>query len=211
MTWATIFKMFDSFQQFCHFFVWQIWQFSTVLTTFGNCWRFWQFFTNLAIFDNLAIWDNFGQFFFDNLNIFWQVWQAWQFLKIFKIYDNLENFDKLDFWLLIIWHFMTILTIWYFVTILTIFDNFVILLSVWQFGMWDTDNNSDNWEPEFMTIFVTWQLRVTLDSIRNSCDVFGKLFLVISSFGLVSQSLFMIKKSTAAPGKQPPPVVFSHG
>ena len=27
----------------------------------------------------------------------------------------------------------------------------------------------DNWEPEFMTIFVTWQLRVTLDSIRNSC------------------------------------------
>ena len=24
--------------------------------------------------------------------------------------------------------------------------------------------NSDNWEPEFMTIFVTWQLRVTLDS-----------------------------------------------
>ena len=24
-----------------------------------------------------------------------------------------------------------------------------------------------------MTIFVTWQLRVTLDSIRNSCDVFS--------------------------------------
>ena len=23
-----------------------------------------------------------------------------------------------------------------------------------------------------MTIFVTWQLRVTLDSIRNSCDVY---------------------------------------
>ena len=37
--------------------------------------------------------------------------------------------------------------------------------------IWDTDYNSDNWEPEFMTIFVTWQLRVTLDSIRNSCDV----------------------------------------
>ena len=29
-----------------------------------------------------------------------------------------------------------------------------------------------------MTTFVTWQLRVTLDSIRNSCDVFfSKLFL----------------------------------
>ena len=38
--------------------------------------------------------------------------------------------------------------------------------------IWDTDYNSDNWEPEFMTIFVIWQLIVTLDSIRNSCDVF---------------------------------------
>ena len=37
---------------------------------------------------------------------------------------------------------------------------------------WDTDYNSYNWEPKFMTIFVTWQLRVTLDSIRNSCDVY---------------------------------------
>ena len=37
--------------------------------------------------------------------------------------------------------------------------------------IWDTDYNSDNWEPEFMTIFVIWQLFVTLDSIRNSCDV----------------------------------------
>ena len=33
--------------------------------------------------------------------------------------------------------------------------------------IWD---NSKNWESEFMTIIVTWQLRVTLDSIRNSCD-----------------------------------------
>ena len=37
--------------------------------------------------------------------------------------------------------------------------------------IWDTDYNADNWEPEFMTNFVTWQLIVTLDSIRNSCDV----------------------------------------
>ena len=37
--------------------------------------------------------------------------------------------------------------------------------------IWDTDYNSDNWEPEFMTIFVTWKLIVILDSIRNSCDV----------------------------------------
>ena len=33
-------------------------------------------------------------------------------------------------------------------------------------GLWDIDYNYENWEPEFMTIFVTWQLRVTLDSIR---------------------------------------------
>ena len=38
--------------------------------------------------------------------------------------------------------------------------------------IWDTDYNTDNWEPGLMTIFVTWQLIVTLDSIRNSCDVF---------------------------------------
>ena len=38
--------------------------------------------------------------------------------------------------------------------------------------IWDTDYNFDNWEPEFMTICVKWELRVTLDSIRNSCDVF---------------------------------------
>ena len=37
--------------------------------------------------------------------------------------------------------------------------------------IWETDYNSDNWDPEFITIFVAWQLRVKLDSIRNSCDV----------------------------------------
>ena len=47
--------------------------------------------------------------------------------------------------------------------------------------LWDTDNNSDNWEPESMTIFVIWQSIVTLDSIRNSCDVFFELNEIISS------------------------------
>ena len=37
--------------------------------------------------------------------------------------------------------------------------------------IWDTDYNSDNREPELLTTFVTSQLRVTLDSIRNSCNV----------------------------------------
>ena len=50
------------------------------------------------------------------------------------------------------------------------FDNFekTVLESC---DIWDTDYSSDNWEPEFMTIFVTWQLIVTLDSICNYCDV----------------------------------------
>ena len=39
-------------------------------------------------------------------------------------------------------------------------------------GTCDIWDNTDNWEPGFMTIFVTWQLIMTLDSIRNSCDVF---------------------------------------
>ena len=38
--------------------------------------------------------------------------------------------------------------------------------------LWDTDHNSDNWEPEYMKIFVTWLLRLTLDSICNSCYVY---------------------------------------
>ena len=45
--------------------------------------------------------------------------------------------------------------------------------------IWDTGSITDNWEPEFMTIFGAWQLRATLDSIRNSCDVIviiGTLF-----------------------------------
>ena len=32
--------------------------------------------------------------------------------------------------------------------------------------------NSDNWTSEFLSIFVTWQLRVTLDSICSYCNVF---------------------------------------
>ena len=40
-------------------------------------------------------------------------------------------------------------------------------------GLWACEivDISDSWGPEFMTIIVTWQLKGTLDSIRNSCDV----------------------------------------
>ena len=40
--------------------------------------------------------------------------------------------------------------------------------------IWDTDYNTDNWEPGFMTIFVTFQLIVTLCTI--------KVFLTITSY-----------------------------
>ena len=67
----------------------------------------------------------------------------------------------------------------YIVQFLTIFDKSEIVKTMTMTmiiletcGLWDIDYNSDNWELEFMTIFVTWQLRVTLDSIHNSCDVF---------------------------------------
>ena len=71
-------------------------------------------------------------------------------------------------------------------TILTFLDNFdnftISFFFVYNFysfgnfwldtcGLWDIAYNYDNREPEFTTSFVTWQLRVTLDSIRNSCDV----------------------------------------
>ena len=32
-------------------------------------------------------------------------------------------------------------------------------------------NNSANWTSEFMTSIVTWQVRLTLDSIHNVCDM----------------------------------------
>ena len=46
------------------------------------------------------------------------------------------------------------------------------ILTMTMIILWDIDYNSDNWKPDFMAIFVTWQLRVTLDSICNSCDVY---------------------------------------
>ena len=118
-------------------------------------WQFWQFWLFLTMFYNV---DNFGQ--------------LWQFLLLTILKNKITFFDKFDNL--------------NFLTILTIFYNFWQFWQFWPFGQlrwqsWrlDTDWKSDNWEPEFMTIFVTWQLRVTLDSIRNSCDVF-KLFFILA-------------------------------
>ena len=78
-------------------------------------------------------------------------------LTILIFFYNFDNF----------WQLTTILTIQAIAfAILTIEKTILKTCDIW-----DTDYNSDNWEPEFMTIFVTWPLIVTLDSIRNSCDV----------------------------------------
>ena len=95
---------------------------------------------------------------FKNLDNFWQFWQIWTILTIFFYnFDNFNFFYNLEL--------MTIQKIAF--AILTIEKTILETCDIWN-----TDYNSDNWEPEFMTIFVIWQLIVTLDSIRNSCDVF---------------------------------------
>ena len=79
--------------------------------------------------------------------------------------------------------FLTILTIFYifflqFLTIFTICDNFDKVLPFgqlqrqsWRLVTFETLIKIQTIENlnSFMKIFVTWQLRVTLDSIRNSC------------------------------------------
>ena len=52
--------------------------------------------------------------------------------------------------------------------------------------VWGTDYNSDIWEPEFLTIFVTWQLRAPLDSIR----IFLRFFEVEVSYNCNHSTLF---------------------
>ena len=57
------------------------------------------------------------------------------------------------------WHVLTNSTILSIVTIArTILDTC---------GIWDTVYNSDNWEPQVITISLAWQLRVAVDDICN--------------------------------------------
>ena len=87
-----------------------------------------------------------------------------KFLTIWIILTNSDNSDHFTFF-----------------TILTIDNNFHNPYNcfchfvkwkkkqTWKFATFEL--NSDNWESEFTATFVTWQLIVTIDGIRNSCDV----------------------------------------
>ena len=136
----------------------------TILTNFDNFQQCWQFSTILTIFNNLDNFWQFGQFstiltIFDNVDQFLQFWPFYNF-------DNVDFFYNFYNWRQLTTIF-TIQTIAF--AILTIEKTILETCDIW-----DTDYNSENWEPEFMTIFLTWQLIVTLDvdSIRNSCDVY---------------------------------------
>ena len=77
--------------------------------------------------------------------------------------------------------------------------------------IWDTDYNSDNWESEFMTIFVTWQLIVTLDSIRNSCDVYSNKHILSEKNLLVVLGIFFFHIHLTHIGEQPVAQVWKGG
>ena len=135
--------------------------------------KFWQFLKILTIFDNfltILINETIETIF----KFFWTIF-LWQFLIFLSIFDNFWQFWQ--FWHIFwqIWQFfLTILTnetifFWQFLTIFDNFykwdnsDNFLTILTIEKTvletcDIWDTDYNSYNWEPLFMTIIVTWQL-----------------------------------------------------
>ena len=61
--------------------------------------------------------------------------------------------------------------------------------------IWDTGSISDNWELEILTILVTWQLRVTLDSIHNASWGLEKLYWACLSLTEAWQSYSGLCKS----------------
>ena len=146
------------------------WQFLMTIFDDNFWWKFlmtisddnfwWQFL--MTISDDNFWWQFlktiFMTFFYDNF--------LWQFLKFF---DNFGNFGQF----------------------LIIFDNWDNWDNFWQFwkdspwdiDIWDTDYSSDNWKPEFMTIFVTF-LRCFLAHravlINNKCPVSVVLVLAFN-------------------------------
>ena len=66
---------------------------------------------------------------------------VYNFGQFWAILEKFYNFD-----------FLTLFTIFYHLVIFYHFDNYKDK----TFDIWDTDYNSDSWETEFMTIFVTY-------------------------------------------------------
>ena len=64
----------------------------------------------------------------------------------------------------------------------------------WLVNLCEIVDISESWYPEFMTIIVTWQLRVTLDSIRNSCDVFKPLAFACQVFPVILSKVHIKEK-----------------
>jgi len=127
------------------------------------------------------------------LTIFVNFWRSW----LLTISDSFKQF-------LTIWHFLyPFANIGQFelhLTMLKISDN----VGENQYKEINKDKEtchicdidySDHWEPDFKTIFVTWHLRVTLDSICNSCDVYFAPSLEEPSFRTSINILLIFAKS----------------
>ena len=107
----------------------------------------------------------------------WDIWSEWWGLieetwpvNFFSAFSQ-HSFNFHSTFSIFFFNFFTFLST-FSQLFLTFFSNFFSNLCT-SIGIWDTaDYSTDNWGPGFMTIFVTLQLIVTLDSIRNSCDVF---------------------------------------
>ena len=67
------------------------------------------------------------------------------------------------------WFVLQLLVFWQFLMIAA--TKTITRTILESYDIWATDYKFNNWEPEFMTPFVTWQLRVTLDSICHSCNI----------------------------------------
>ena len=120
-------------------------------------------------------------------NWFSDFWKIFRFLEVLGFLEDFQISGRFsDFW-----------KIFRFLEDFQIFGRFSDFWKIFRFldnprtfDIWDTVCNSDNWEPVFMTIFVIWQLSVTLDSIRNSCDVLSDLIYTFP-WALLAQSPFL--------------------
>ena len=97
--------------------------------------------------------------FLENFQIFGRFSDFW---KIFRFLEDFKNFGR--FWedFQILGRFSDFGKIFRFLKDFQIFGRFSDFWKIFRFldnpRTWDTDYNSDNWKPEFMTIFVICRL-----------------------------------------------------